>query len=575
MQRFLEWIKKSKPTSVEIPWDVYLNHLAADENADWIPMDIKERLSQWHRRFDFYDFDSFQHKDFKQVHHWRKKNKLIHDGNKLCKTLIALEELEKAKQQNINPDQQPLYDEMHEAALIVMETQLLQLEMTQLHLLEKAQNFKRRLNGVSATDMQHRLKELRHLIKDRIEHRKDRFSKHAASYTLNNAAAFFKSHESRFRFTAHFRRTEKTADTVNAINASHGFLGHIGNVSAALMSGLSAISALMQAIPFISAFFTIIPLTINAIKMWAKNKSTTKKVSATFIIAALITGLILAGIGTVTAAALAVVVIAASTYIKHIHPWIKFLLKINRHKKELARLETVKTELENDRLDKLSPNEQRLLMLKVEEAWVNHRIPDDGVAFLKSQIETESIASLSDNPSITKLLNGQSVKDYLINSIDNQRADIEADIVLLRERERAKRIKVANGILAVTGAILICIPTPPTIIIGASLLFISAIIGICVAFNVGTKIKNLTQRLFHRKTDTAIEQSEAAPENSVQYKNRPTIELEFPSKRDEDLLQSSLTEKVSSPAPAETSPQPASEPAKEESDEPTHTHHPH
>lgn len=524
------------PSENKTSWHEYLHQLATMETRpEWLDENLFDRLQLWQRRFEFYE--DIQDPAFKKFHAWKTKNKIIRGGKKLQRSLIALDELiNHHPNVNINNDR---YEEMRAATQQVIDVQLMKLEIAQLRILEKAQGVKRRLSGISLADQEKNLKILRKKSYDHILKQKRRFSKDVKEHTpqLANTITFFKSHEQRIHFNRHFIRSDKTADAISVVSSINGFISHLSAFSASLLSGLAIFASVLQAIPFIGAITSSIPILIHAAKSWLGNKSRTKKAFAAILVAVVTGSFITIGIGTIATAGIAVGLMVIGTYVKHVHPWIKSRIAIGKMKNELKELASIQEKLTKNIKPILSPREQKLLLIELDEKYLSSLSKTNRTDKEKYEVKMAFNKKKSD---ILRGAYDDSQKEFLVGEIQRQIEDTQKDLDLLHEHEIRKRIQVVNGALAVTGAILVCIPTPLTAIIGASLLLTSAIIGVTVTFDLVPKAKDFFQRHFGRNRSAVAVPQEEAPHH--QHGNKPSstatfekhgihIELEQPSIR--------------------------------------------
>lgn len=521
------------PSENKTSWHEYLHQLATMETRpDWLDENLFARLQLWQRRFEFYE--DIQDPAFKKFHAWKTKNKIIRGGKKLQRSLIALEELNKH-----HPELDiKRYKEMCTATQQVIDVQLTKLEIAQLRILEKAQGVKRRLSGISLADQEKNLKVLRKQSYDHILKQKLRFSQNVKEHTqLANTFTFFKSHEQRIHFNRHFIRSDKTADAISVVSSINGFISHLSAFSASLLSGLAIFASVLQAIPFIGAITSSIPILIHAAKSWLGNKSRTKKAFAAILVAVVTGSFITIGIGTIATAGIAVGLMVIGTYVKHVHPWIKSRIAIGKMKNELKELASIQEKLTKNIKPILSPREQKLLLIELDEKYLSSLSKTNRTDKEKYEVKMAFNKKKSD---ILRGAYDDSQKEFLVGEIQRQIEDTQKDLDLLHKHEIRKRIQVVNGALAVTGAILVCIPTPLTAIIGASLLLTSAIIGVTVTFDLVPKAKDFFQRHFGRNRSAVAVPQEEAPHH--QHGNKPSstaklemqglhIELEHPSYR--------------------------------------------
>lgn len=366
--------------------------------------------------------------------HWQNKNKLNREGRKLQEALIAWDELKSESD----------IDDIKLAILGVINIQLLKIENTQLRILEKTQGLKRRPTAKEYLKLINDQREKANIV---IESKKgkDKFSIRIS--TFQNSPGFFKTREKKIHFTRHFDRADAIAEGLNVANAFNNLSANIANISAFFMRTMTNASAILNTIPFINAITTAIPILIQAVNRFRKNSSLTKRIFSGILLGVIIGGIIMMGVTTVAATGIAAGLMAIGIYVKHVHPWLLLRKDIYQKKRELKLLE--KTPLTE-------------ALTKTYTAKFNKRAEE----------ETLEPKTFEEN-------------------IEQRKKDLKEDLADLAEKESLKRRKVINGVFAVAGAILICIPTPPTLLLGAALLLTTTLITVAIRFRWADKIKSL------------------------------------------------------------------------------------
>lgn len=508
-------------------WHEYLEKLTKeDATPDWLPDYMGVRLKSWQNRFKFYaELDAYS---FKSVAAWQKKNKLSREGQKLHQALIALQELRNSPEHQVKEPQ----TEMEAAILRVIDIQLMKLEMTQLKMLSKAQNLKRLYISnaqseeiLSLEDLEKLLNEKREESRLDIEKKsgKSKYSNRAKQYNLENTSLFFQKHERKIHYSKHFKITDRFADAINAGNAFRNVLTRIGDVVTALGHAMTTAGTVLNTVPFVNAFTSSIPIFILAAKAWINRSSWPKRIAAAVLVGVIIGGVITMGFATTAAAGIAVSIMAIGIYVKHVHPWLTYLKEIFVRKKELSEIDSNIGELEKaQNLFKISKNseqkvylsyalnsrDRQFLLVKLEQHWLrNQNNPKklEELSKLKQAILFENINDLSENATLKTLLGDKSLPTFLLEETKQRKKDIETEIKYFSALEKRKRLSVINGVFAVIGATLLCIPHPVTMILGASILLTTAMVTIALSYRLDEKIVNAFKKLFAKKTKTTDE----------------------------------------------------------------------
>jgi UPF0716 family protein affecting phage T7 exclusion len=386
-------------------------------------------------------------------------------------------------------------------------------------MLSKAQNLAREYENttqesvyIPLAKMEEKLQQLRTKFNDDIENIKHRYSSKAKKYQLKNAVTFFHFHERKIHFTKHFKRADKTSDSIAAVSAFNHLLGNIAKASTDLLNALSPVTSVLNAIPFINAAVSGITVLVLAAKMWWRNKGITKKTFAASLVLIVVGGIITMGLGTAAAAGVAVGLMLLGTVVKHIQPWIRMLSETRKKQNELNEIDATQKDLTLGELKIFGLREKQFLMVAIEQAWLKGSLNNPSILNeIKKLINEGDFKTLTENQSIKEYILKDThldLEDFIDKQMNIRRSNLKHEIDVLKEQEKSKRRYVVNGTLAVIGAILLCIPTPPTLIIGASILFTTAIVGACLNFQVGTKITNASKRWFPAKSEKVYPEAE-------------------------------------------------------------------
>ena len=470
-------------------WHDFLAQMSDGNPSTWRPpAEIADYLQIWLDRFAFYD--DIEHPEFIKIAHWKKNKKLKFEAGNLIKAILALKELEEIA----DNEKPPLYPEMRDAIIDIIKLYQLRLDIAQYKMLEKTQHVKRLTNwpakdGTSLTLSVKEMKKIFHDWQSNLKTNRERYSRHVKNTPkLNDTYRLFKKHENLINYKKHLVRADQAAAVVGFANAINRITGAIAAFITAMIHALSAMAPILQAIPVISSISSAIPLIIRAADVWMQNKSPVKKAAATFCLILVAAGLVTSGFATLAAAIAALGLMVLGAITKNGIPWVKKIRDIYNKKNELAELAAIRNSLEEQKsLNVFSLREKQFFLRKLEDAWLAKNADKKSLSSFKMAIlSAKSVDELKTNKPLTMLF-GNDLDKFVLEQIKQRENDLISEISILKKEEFRRRLSVMNNALSVVGAICLCIPTPITIIIGASILLVSSVIGIVLEFNLVEK----------------------------------------------------------------------------------------
>jgi hypothetical protein len=474
-------------------WRLFLENLVDPKNVNpWLPDSVRSRTNAWQMRFDVYE--NSNDPAFKKLNAWSKKSKLRREGEKLKQALLALKELEEHMQKHDITNTE--YTRMHEIILGIINIQLTKLEISQLRMLEKTQHISRtNIEGKTLSELKIDLHKERERYRIQINKQPKKYSKTAHESSLINTSSFFKAHESKVPFKRHYITTDKTATALGLVWSSYGFVSQLAKIISDIMAILHGIGTVLSAIPFIGAFFSALPYLVLATKAFTRNSSATKKVTGVALICVVIGGLAVSGLGTIAAAIAVVGIMAVGTFFNHIYPLINYSIEIFNLRRAISAFETSMISLQNGDTLQLSRQDRQLLLLKLEQAYMNKQIDGDELTIVRKLILNKSYSDLKLNSHFLKIFpQGADIDAIFLQEMQQQTTNLKKEIKPVEALAFRKSLFVANSVLSLVGASLLIIPTPITWIIGASILLFTATVSIVLTFGIDKKVAKLFAR---------------------------------------------------------------------------------
>jgi hypothetical protein len=504
----------SKYEKVQLVLQTLATHPSFRQTADL----LLARWQHWVERFGIYDH--IKKKRYIGFFTWQQDKKLIMQEDRFMDTLLALQEFTQYAKNDIANK-----DDIEKTLLTLADIQLAKLEIRQSKKLKKVQGLSR---GNLKQDIE-TLREKRKKTMDMIQtvcYSKE--IKETDNIPLTKAVLQY--HETKFRFGRVIERSDYavTAAKVTKIgNFSFQFINAFPTFFSALAQPFiqigQALGIFLNSIPIIANIVSAIPILFTAAKTWFKNKSKTKKIlhsiAAALAIAGIIVGAVFLGFGLLTLGGIIATGLAVVGFIAlQVIPWARAMIKLSSTINDNAQVKKRIKFLsgKNHHASELTEFEKDMLLKRIEDAWLkdefnikafDSKIIDDAkdlIAFGNDMI------SLRANVLIRKILESKSpstLEAFLLEENKSKLKYLKDYVKELKKDEETKAVTTGNSLLAIIGAILLCIPTPPTMIIGAGLLLVSTLVGFGIKYKWGEKISNLFNRIFHRENITPSDET--------------------------------------------------------------------
>lgn len=487
---------------------------------------------QWRARY--YLYAGF--KEYEGLNRWQGGSKTGQFEKKLMSALQALKELQ------INKDKfkDKKFKEMEAAIVRVANIEMSKLEIAQIKKLVKIQG----VNRDELKSMQENLLKERKVSKKEIEDRSNKFSYDIKEKDFPHLKKLFRDQESKFHFNAHIRRMKVANDAITVAKTGTDIFSLVANLFPPLVALGQGVVAFLSAIPLISVIATAIPLVFESIKTWVKNKSSSKKLGATIAIGFVGAAILTAALAPIAALGMAAGLAAFGFVVQQVIPYIARHKTINALNEEIAtigkRCDFLRDKDNVLNSTTLEDKEKHFLLKEIELNWnkADSHTEEDKKELKRAKmlIYKESISKDCNNKIILQALNGKSLNSFLIEKHKERQSQLKTNVENLKALEKKQIATMINGIATVVGAVLFCIPTPPTMILGACLMGVSALVGIAIKYDLPQKIAGFFGKLFgFNKPKVAVAQPlKEEPTNS----NVPTPGLDL---KVENTVEASLT----------------------------------
>ncbi|MFZ2315610.1 MAG: hypothetical protein WAW86_08160 [Gammaproteobacteria bacterium] len=480
------------------------------------------RWERWLNRFRFYrnvdEAREYADPKYETFLDWQDNRKKIWRQEKLYEKLLALDEFDKIRHQL---DGKVAVD-LNEALVRLINIELTKLEIDQLKKLEKAEQIKR-----TAEIEEHRqalLIDKQYIYKNLIK-REVSFLEYLNANNPNskNLYKMIDARKSKIRYSYLLQRTEDASSGFSFINsgldlfvriAAAGYIGII-KFSQAFINTLSSI-------PLISIALTGIHLTLNLVKSIAQKKSDKKVVVGIAVLGIVGAALLGTAFAPIAGAFIASTLVSLVYTTQHFIPWIAMRRKISKDSKDLDNaIDRFNLVAKKDHELVLTNSEKKLVVRELERYCV--KLTENGninqlqstIKLINDAKDHKDVKRLEKNPLIKSMLAANvkpDLKGIVLRESRIQLRQVRVDLKALKTYEKEHRWKVATGLLGVVGAILLCIPTPVTWVVGASLLTASTVVGLGLKYRVVPRIMNFFREKFaDKKVEPAVVKAEVEP----------------------------------------------------------------
>ena len=501
-----------------------LENLVKLSNNDPDLVELLARWSHWVERFGVYHHLR-SNKRYVGFFTWEHDQKLIYQEEKFTKALLALQEL-----YNNTEKQFDHKDEIEKTVRLLADTELTKLEIRQSRKLLKIQGLAR---GVRKENID-ALRTARSKLIDDVQK-----NKYSASLKddeeLKKTFELLNRHETKWRFGKLIEKTGHIATAAKATKLGSFLFYVVNEIIPTVFEAIAkpfiplgqGIATLIGTIPIVGNVVAAIPILFNALKTWYQNKSKTKKaintIAAILAVSGIIIGAVVLGLGIFTAGAIITAALAMVGFIAtEVIPLVRSMQKLANINKEIATSGERITFLEKNILSALTEADKDILLKCIEDAWLanefNIKSSDNAAALTNAKdliINGTDVDSLRSNALIKQILASSRLEDFLLDKYQQRVNDLTVYRDELKEIVRDKSATMINCSFTVAGAILLAIPTPPTMIIGAILIIGSTVVGFGIKYKWGEKIAGLFNRIFGR---TKVEESVELTEHNSDYK---------------------------------------------------------
>lgn len=476
---------------------------------------ITSRIDVLQKRYEFYDDDRINklYPQFDQWHRWLTHPNRIKQHVKLKSALEALHGLNAIP---LSQDEQQAKD----IILARVHSILTCLEESQLRLLQKLQHDHRNADELAKQHIDERKAYMKMLAK----FDNDKLKMANPDDPIPAWKAFIASDKG-FKI-----RLSSKLDVMRNVAAGMGFTSRLLHIFVLAMHVLHSVASVLSTVPIVSSIISGSAMVIGAIQAWQKNKSTQKKAFATIMAVIGIGAIISVGLATVATGGIVAGLITLGVVQNQIRPWWKevtAIRELNKRSNE-SKERIVKLRGEAPIID-LTLLEKQVILQDLEKRYLDANSETiSTLDAIKAEVIAGNLKSIQENyPDIT-------MSDFLISINEKQLLKTGSDLEVIRENEREKRYVMLNGLLAITGAILICIPTPPTIFLGASLLLLNSVIDIGMRFHVVDRVKS-----WWNKTDAVSVPSEPMTDST---KSTPDLNQKYAPVNDHKFNSSTVAE---------------------------------
>lgn len=311
--------------------------------------------------------------------------------------------------------------------------------------------------------------------------------------------AFLKDHE---KFYFDFGYAIKTSGIVGDVISTSSSTITIGRfIPLKILSNVSP--KILFTIPAISGIVAAIPLLFGTLKSYNDNRKTVVKVFNSILAV-----IVFAGIGVAISMPFTVPVISGTFIIgaiikDYFKPAYDLIIGIRKRTKQLSELQANAGHLIKIDAQYLQLNSyNKTTLLKSLELYVaKHNVDTNLIIEARKLITAKEsdLHAISAHPLIqqaTKRTDANGIKEFLYRKTEQQCTAIQADVRLLRSQRWRMLALSANGVITMVGTVFFCIPTPLTMLIGASIVGASYAINMVIKYDLIPKGYKFTKNLF-------------------------------------------------------------------------------
>jgi len=452
---------------------------------------------------------------YQRLNNWSERRifkQRLHDLQNAAK---ALSDLNKISDDDVSPDEKMKIKQVLSQKIDIY---LAELELAQERILQKIQSVKR----VDVTNLNKALIEAQKNYKKNLAD----IAPLMTSSQATNLRQFIKRERPEIDVN---RKINLSSRIAAAVDTGSDLLHFIAD----LEHGLHAIASFLKAIPVVSAVISAIPTVLTAIKAWTQDKSTSKKVVATGIAVLAVVVLVNLGLATAATGGLAVGLVTIGLIKNQIYPWVKARNKLKAVEAEISAINSREETLNNPPIHSLITSEKHSLLSKLEQTYQGATKEEKAALShsMKLVAAGTDIDAIRKDANVARVLSGHSLEDYLKATNANRLKNLNTLRVDLRNDNYDKTAKMINGVVGLVGAILLLIPTPPTLLAGAALLAVNSIVGVSLQYDLPGRFVRFISKLISKKPTATPEAEKVespnphpSPVHEISHSAHPTHE---------------------------------------------------
>lgn len=265
-------------------------------------------------------------------------------------------------------------------------------------------------------------------------------------------------------------------------------------------------------IPAISGIVAAIPLLFGTLKSYYDNRKTIVKFFNTILALVVFAGIGVAISMPFTVPAISGTFIIGAIIKDYFKPTVDLIISIRKKKQQLLGLQHNAHELLKAKGDeyKLEAHHKTALLKSLEIYTAKYAVESKEIIKARTLITTSdmSLQDIIANPLIqqaTNITKPEKLKNYLFEKTEEQCRAIQSDLILLRSQRWRMLALSANGVLTIVGTVLFCVPTPLTMLIGASIVGASYATNAVIKYDLIPKGYKYVKSIF-KKTSPCFPQ---------------------------------------------------------------------
>lgn len=477
---------------------------------------VRERWQAFRIRSEIYANNEY----YKKYNlRWLLSRTIDTNLRRIEQSLLALDELHELAHNNelgkLN------YHDAEETLLNIIDFSIRRIELKQSLLLLKYQGIARDRN--SLIDLARSIRTMNKQIRSKI----NKFHYFDLDLPEHMHNVFKKFKIKKLRFDNVSKKLDIVSDTRRAAVSTYTTFSTIQTQYPYLINIAQTTSSVLSSIPILSSIGSIIPPLITTIKNWYQRRSNTRVAISLLMLGLAIGGAIVSGVvaTAIAAAAVAAALVAAGIIYEHVVPYIQLIKKINHFQDErhaiflkIREIDKIfipshvqKNPFDLSKMALLDTRDKHALIRMLEDYYTRH--PDEynpnDLIYTQGQINRGYPQDLTTNQFFMNALEGKKISNFnknydstyglkllhfLRNAANDREQYLNDEIKALNKQRRINLASMVNACVSLTGAIMLCIPFPPVIIVGAVLIALSTLVAIGIKYRWHEKIANLFTR---------------------------------------------------------------------------------